>query len=188
MKRQKLENNKVYLTFGRHGRYGNDTAIERLSMLEAYLSGKELKKICPPCDIVFHSPIARAVQTAEFRALGLDCEHLTETQKLSEDCPAFEIKKFLNFLLVGCDNERHLHFVTHLPVIEKLGLGELGCGEIFVCEADSWQEMLCENFTIKLMSCPDIEECLNLLHKAGISAAEFHTLTAQKILSALTTL
>lgn len=183
-----MANNKVYLSFGRHGRYGRDTAIERLSMLEAYLSGKDLAMNYPACNTLFYSPIARAVQTAEFRALGLKCQHCLEAPKLSEDTPTFEIRKFINLLLAQCTDEYHLHFITHLPVIEKLGLGELGCGEIIVCEASDWQEMLAENFTTKIISVPDINNCVELINNLHISAAEFNTLPAQEILRILTTL
>ena len=157
-------------------------------MLEAYLSGKDLAINYPTCDTLFYSPIARAVQTAEFRALGLKCQHCLEASKLSEDTPTFEIRKFINLLLAQCTDERHLHFITHLPVIEKLGLDELGCGEIIVCEADNWQNMLCENFTTEILTLPDINESVELLDKLGISAAEFNTLPAANILNLLTTL
>ncbi len=169
------------MSFGRHGRYGRDTAIERLSMLEAYLSGKYLSANYPPCDTIYFSPIARAVQTAEFRALGMDCEHLIEAQKLAEDTPTFEVRKFINTILSFCEDERHLHFVTHLPVIEKLGLSELGCGEIVILKADNWQEMLCENFTSGIVSVPDIDECAELLQKSGYTAQEFNKAPADEI-------
>ena len=177
----KLENNNVYLSFGRHGRYGSDTAIDRLSMLEAYLSGKEMAELYPACDTVYHSPIARAVQTAEFRALGMNCSHLIETPKLSEDSPAFDIKKFINNLLSQSKNERHYHFITHLPVVEKLGLGALGCGEIGVCKADSWQEMLAENFSLEIIENPEFEQCANLLQKMSLSAEDFNSATPEDI-------
>lgn len=176
-----MKNNKVYLSFGRHGRYGRDTAIDRLSMLEAYLSGKVLKENYPSCDTLYYSPIARAAQTAEFRALGLECYHTIEAPKLSEDTPTFEIRKFLNNILTQCLNEHHLHFVTHLPVIEKLGLGELGCGEIIVLEAHDWQEMLSENFSLKVFPVPDMDEVLMLLQKIGLTAEKYNNMPAQDI-------
>lgn len=176
-----MENNKVYLSFGRHGRYGRDTAIERLSMLEAYLCGRYLSANYPFCDTIYYSPIARAVQTAQFRALGMNCEHLIEAQKLAEDTPTFEVHKFINTILSFCEDERHLHFVTHLPVIEKLGLGELGCGETIMLEADNWQEMLCENFTPEIVPNTDIDECAELLQKLGYTAQEFNKAPADEI-------
>lgn len=178
-------NNKVYLSFGRHGRYGRDTAIERLSMLEAYLSGKYLLNNYPTCDTLYHSPIARALQTAEFRALGMNCEHLIEAQKLSEDTPTFEIRKFINTLLAQSSNEHHYHFVTHLPVIEKLGLGELGCGEMIVLSAQNWQEMLSENFEQKHLALPNIDASVALLQKIGYTAQEFNIAPAEEIYNCL---
>lgn len=180
-----MENNKVYLSFGRHGRYGRDTAIERLSMLEAYLSGRVLQEKYPLCDTVFYSPIARAAQTAWFRSLGMNCEHLIEAQKLSEDTSSFEVRKFINMLLINCKNERHLHFVTHLPVIEKLGLGELGCGEVIILTAENWQKMLSESFETILMKNPDIDECTSILQKIGYSAQEFNQTLPEDIFNKL---
>lgn len=180
-----MKNNKVYLSFARHGRYGRDTAIDRLSMLEAYLSGLHLKEKYPLCDTLYYSPIARAAQTAEFMALGMRCSHTIEALRLSEDTPTFEIRKFINKLLEFCNSEQHLIFVTHLPIIEKLGLGELGCGEIIVLEADNWQEMLSENFSLKTLPLPDIEESAKLLQRIGIRATEFNDLPAEDIFGLL---
>ena len=176
-----MENNQVYLSFGRHGRYGSDTAIERLSTLEVYLSGKYLATNYPFCDTLYHSPIARAVQTAEFQALGMSTKHLIEAQKISENTPTFEIKKFINAIIAQSSNERQYHFVTHLPVIEKLGLGELGCGETIVLSADNWEEMLSENFEQKRIALPDINEIVALLQKIGYTAQEFNTASAEEI-------
>ncbi len=180
-----MENNKVYLSFGRHGRYGRDTAVDRLSMLEAYLSGRFLIREYPPCDTLFYSPIARATQTATFRALGLGCTHNLEAQKLSEDTPTFEVRKFINTLLINCHKEKHLHFVTHLPIIEKLGLGELSCGEVCILEAKNWPEMLSENFELKILPVPDIEESAACLQKIGYLAQEFNLAPPEDIFNRL---
>ena len=150
-------------------------------MLESYLSGKYLATNYPACDTLYHSPIARAVQTAEFRALGMNCGHLIEAQKLSEDTPTFEIKKFINNILAQSTKERHYHIVTHLPVIEKLGLGELGCGETVVLSAQNWQEMLIENFERTILPYPDINDCVNLLQNIGYTAQELNIAPAEEI-------
>ena len=110
---------KVYLSFGRHQRYGyGDTAILREDMPRAYLTGKMLQQTLPPCAAVYHSPLPRAVETAQFTALGLNCSHLLEIPALAEDTPKFEVQKFLNGLLQNTDNSMaYYHFVTHLPVV-----------------------------------------------------------------------
>lgn len=173
------------MSFGRHGRYGRDTPIDRLSMLEAYLSGRRMFEKYPPFDTIFYSPIARAVQTAEFRALGSKCEHLIESEKISEDTPTFEIRKFINLIISQSSDERHYHFVTHLPVIEKLGLGEIGCGDICLCEADNWQEMLADNFKLTTLKFDLIDDCVELLNKMNLSAQQFDEETAEDIYTAL---
>ena len=122
-----MKKSKVYLSFGRHGRYGGDTPIDRLSMVEAFLSGIWLDRNFPKIEAIYHSPIERAVQTARFRALGLKNNHLISTTSLTENASTFTIRKFINNItaLAG-RNVFHCHFVTHFPVIEKLGLPDLG--------------------------------------------------------------
>ena len=133
-----MTENKFYLSMGRHGRYGSDTPIEREDMLCAYLSGCMLKVGLPKCETVYHSPLARAVTTARFEALGLGCSHILEVELLNYDASAVTIRKFINNLLQNTDeNVNYYHFVTHLPVAEKLGLPFLSTGEICLLAADS---------------------------------------------------
>lgn len=173
---------RVYLSFGRHGRYGTDTAIDRVAMLESYIIGCRLREELPPCDAVYHSPIARAVLTAQFRTLGLDCSTLREIYQLSDETPTFEIRKFINNLLLKTDEPtRHYHLITHLPVIEKLGLPELGCGEVCVCAANSWDDMLAENYSRRVINTATLAETTDLLAQLRISETEFATLTAEQI-------
>ncbi|MBP5353065.1 MAG: histidine phosphatase family protein [Alphaproteobacteria bacterium] len=171
-----MPQNKVYISFGRHERYGSDTPIEREDMLAAYLTGTELKNILPPCATVYHSPLARAVATAKFEALGLGCTHLLESEFLEESAPSFEIKRFLNQVLVNAfADEFYYHFVTHLPVVEKLGLPFLGAGEVCLLTADDWSAMLAENFTVQV------------LKKPPLNAEIWHQVTAEDSLERLST-
>ena len=150
-----MPKNKVYLTFGRHERYGDDTAIAREDMLAAYHTGTLLATVLPPCATVYHSPLARAAETAKFEALGLCCNHLIETEFLEESAPKFTIQKFINGLLQNTDNAvQYYHFVTHLPVVEKLGLPFLAAGDVCLLTADNWAEMLAENFETQLLQKP----------------------------------
>lgn len=152
-----MAENKFYLSFGRHERYGIDTAIQREDMLCAYLSGVQLKEWLPQCTTVYHSPLARAVVTARFEALGMGCSHILETDALEESAPTFTIHKFINNLLENTDEDvSYYHFVTHLPVVEKLGLPFLGAGEICLLSADNKEEMLKENFTLQVIKKPEI--------------------------------
>lgn len=152
-----MKENRFYLSIGRHERYGTDTPIEREGMLCAYLSGCVLKSVLPKCETVYHSPLARAVTTARFEALGLDCSHILEIEALNEDSPAFTIRKFINNLLQNTGDEvNYYHFVTHLPVVEKLGLPFLSAGEICLLVADTKEEMLKENFELHIIKRPAI--------------------------------
>ena len=127
----------VYLSIGRHEHYGYDTAIERADMLVAYLSGKYLQEFLPPCETVYHSSLARATETARFQALGMQCHHILKISALDEDTPKFTIQKFINTLLQNTSVDvRYYHLVTHLPVVEKLGLPFLSAGEICLLTAE----------------------------------------------------
>ena len=111
-----MPQNKFYLSFGRHERYGSDTAIEREDMIVAFLTGRALKSWLPKCSTVYHSPLERAAETARFEALGMNCDHLLETEFLIEDAPKFTIQKFVNTIIANTDSSVHYyHFVTHLP-------------------------------------------------------------------------
>ncbi|MBQ8671290.1 MAG: histidine phosphatase family protein [Alphaproteobacteria bacterium] len=171
---------EVYLSIGRHERYGYDTAIERIGMLEAYLSGKYLKKFLPKCETIYHSPLARAAETARFQALGMECSHILQIDALDEDTPKFTVQKFLNGLLQNTtDTVRYYHCVTHLPVIEKLGLPFLAAGEICLLTAQNWQEMLSENYSLQVIKVPVIP--VELWQKLKLIPESLERLTAKEI-------
>ena len=153
-----MQTTEFYLSFGRHGRYGSgDTAIEREDMVAAYLTGKQLRSWLPKCAAVYHSPLARAVETARFEALGMGCDHLLEVPQLEEAATKFEINRFLNQLLANTDKSvNYYHFVTHLPVVEKLGLPFLGAGEVCLLTAADKEAMMAENFKAQIINKPSL--------------------------------
>lgn len=180
-----MAESKFYLSIGRHGRYGTDTPIEREDMLCAYLSGKMLKNYLPKCETVYHSPLARAVTTSRFTALGLECKHVLEVNELEESTPTFTIRRFINNLLQNTeDGVNYYHFVTHLPVVEKLGLPFLSTGEICLMTAASREEMLKENFTVQLIKKPEIP--LDLWHELGLTYQDIACLSEDEIYQKLT--
>ena len=175
-----MPENKFYLSIGRHGRYGSDTPIEREDMLCAYWSGFMLKAVLPECETVYHSPLARAVTTARFQALGMGCSHILEVDELDEDTPTFTIRRFINNLLQNTDeNVRWYHLVTHLPVAEKLGLPFLGAGDICLLIADSKEEMLKENFEIQMIKKQEIP--LEIWQKTGLTATDLKLMSEDEI-------
>lgn len=179
--------NKVYITIGRHEHYGFDTAIEREDMLVAYQTGKMLANILPSCETVYHSPLARAVETARFEALGLGCLHIIETEFLDEDAPKYIVQKFLNSLLQNTsDDVSYYHFVTHLPVVEKLGLPFLGAGDVCLLTADNWKEMLAENFSVQVINAPKVLP--EIWHKLKVERTVFGKLSADEIYQKVRTL
>lgn len=173
---------KVYLSFGRHGRYGSDTAIERMSMLDAFYSGRQLAETLPPCVTIFYSPVPRAVQTMQFRRLGLGCCRAVVRPELEESAPTFTIRRWRDSIVQNAEaGERHFHFVTHLPVLEKLGLPDLDAGSICICEADNWQEMLAENYEVRLWPKTSPEELQKLLQKMKITPETLERLNPDDI-------
>lgn len=181
-----MKTNKVYLSFGRHGRYGSDTPIDRLSMVEAFLSGIWLDRNFPQIEAIYHSPIERVVETVRFRALGLKNNHLIATTSLTENASTFTIRKFINNIIALADkNVFHYHFVTHFPVVEKLGLPDLGMGQMCVCEADSWEEMLCDNFQIHKLPDIEISAISNVLKQVNMSAEEFNLISKDDLYNKL---
>ena len=181
-----MDDNKVYLSFGRHGRYGAHTAIEHTSMLEAYLSGRNLSAKLPECQTVFYSPIPRAVQTAKFRGLGLGCRRFSAQEALKEETATFTIRQLVNSVIQSAEpEERHFHFVTHQPVIEKLGLPELDTCGICICAADSWTDMLSENYEVSRWPAPTIDEMHSLLQAVRIEPEDLEKFSPDGVYSAL---
>ena len=180
-----MPQNKVYITIGRHARYGlGDTPILREDMLSAFQTGMNLRQILPPCACVYHSPLERAVITAKFQALGLKCDHILEVADLNENMPKYEVQKFSNRLLEFTDDKtQYYHFVTHLPVIEKLGLPFLAAGEICLLTADNWQAMLSENFALQIIKTPQITA--EMWQKIGQTPPTFDKLSTSKIYALL---
>ncbi len=180
------KDDKVYLSFGRHGRYGMDTAIDHTSMVEAFCNGWQMAEILPACRTVFCSPLPRAELTAKFRGLGLGCPHVICRPELDEETPKFTIRQFVDNVIKSAEkNERHFHFVTHLPVIEKLGLPDLStCG---VCwrVADNWDEMLAENYEIQMLPEEPKEEIFKILQKIRIMPEDLWQFSPNAIYSAL---
>lgn len=152
-----MKQNKFYLSLGRHERYGSDTPIEREDMIAAYLTGREIQACLPKCAVVYHSPLERAAETARFEALGLKCNHLLCVEALEESANKFTIVKFISELLRYTEeNVQYYHFVTHLPVVERLGLPFLGAGEVCLLTAENKQEMQAENFSLQVIKKPQI--------------------------------
>ncbi|MBR1600727.1 MAG: histidine phosphatase family protein [Alphaproteobacteria bacterium] len=179
-----MAENKFYLSIGRHQRYGTDTAIQREDMICAYLSGMQLKKCLPKCETVYHSPLARAAVTAHFEALGMECSHILEIEALEESAPAFAIRKFINNLLESAeDNVKYYHFVTHLPVVEKLGLPFLGTGEICLLSAENKEEMLKDNFSLQVIKKPEIPT--ELWQNLNLTPQNLNAMTADEIYQSL---
>lgn len=177
---------KFYLSFGRHERYGNDTAIERQDMIAAFLTGRQLKEWLPECATIYHSPLARAAETARFEALGMQNGHLLCVEALEESATKFMVGKFINELLQYTDDAvSYYHFVTHLPVVEKLGLPFLGAGEVCLLTADNKDEMLAENFTLQVIAKPEI--CAEIWQKIDLTPTGLNKLSADEIYRKLQT-
>lgn len=179
-----MPQNKFYLSFGRHERYGSDTAIEREDMIAAFLTGRQLKLWLPECAAVYHSPLERAAETARFEALGMQTEHILCTQALEESASKFAIQSFLNKLLEYTEDEvAYYHFVTHLPVVEKLGLPFLGAGEVCLLTAENKNELLAENFSTQIIKKPKIS--VDIWQKLNLTSDSLERLSVDEIYKCL---
>lgn len=175
-----MAENRVFLSFGRHERYGHDTAILREDMLVAYATGCQLRQILPPCVTVYHSPLARAVETARFEALGLKCDNLIETEALEEGATKFTTQRFLNQLLQNTDDSvQYYHFVTHMPVVDRLGLAMLDAGDVCLLSAADWQQMMAENFETQVIKAPRM--LLELWQSIGYTPDSLESLSPDEI-------
>lgn len=175
-----MSQNNFYLSFGRHERYGSDTAIEREDMIAAYLTGKELKLWLPECAAVYHSPLERAAETARFEALGMDNSHILCVEALEESASKFTVQSFINKLLEYTeDGVFYYHFVTHLPVVEKLGLPFLGAGEVCLLTAADKDEMLAENFKVQIIKKPEIS--IDIWQRLELTSDSLSRLNADEI-------
>ena len=181
------QNKRFYLSFGRHGAPAADTGIRREDMLKAFLIGTDLRHWLSPCCRVYHSPLARAATTAKFQALGLGCRNVTVAPDLDECASKFAVQQFVDRVItdkpVGAS---YFHFVTHLPIIEKLGLPALSTGEVCLLSADSVDDMRAYNYNTQIIAVPHEEQ--QLWHLSNLHAEELSALSADEIYRLLQTL
>lgn len=177
---QSNQTDKVFMSWARHERYGTDTAIKREAMVRAFQMGKQLRKMMPECETIYCSPIDRAKQTAEFQALGMRCTHLLENAFLAEDTPTFSVRKFISQVILNTAADvQYYHFVTHLPVLEKLGLPIWAAGSVCLLSAASWTDMLAENFEVQTFEALSLDA--DFYRNFAQNAEEFEKMTAEQI-------
>lgn len=117
---------KVFLTVGRHGRYsyGARLPLSESSILEGVYRGQELTAAYGSFDAVYSSDIPRAKATANLRAVGGDYarDKIVYSPELTEDSSLGSVSLFLDILAAeaSLNGFRHVHLVTHAPVIEKI--------------------------------------------------------------------
>lgn len=179
--------NSFYLSFGRHERPGRNTAIEKEDMLTAFAMGNQLREWLPPCETVYYSPLPRTEETALFQALGLNCRNIVSNENLHESAPKFNIKRFVDQVVLNAqENVFYYHFVTHLPVIEKLGLPELGTGDVCLLSAISKDDMLAENFRVQIIRKNAMD--FTFRQRMGLSSQDLTRLSPSEIYQRLKTI
>lgn len=147
-----MNQQKVYLSVGRHGISDMVYGIMNISMLDAYFSAKKLK-VFGKC-LILCSPLERAVVTAKIRREVLNCEliileELSQNNfcylKPSEELLRTEELKEKIFQTIREGEYEHIHIITHMPVMDVLHLPVCDECEYVVIEAASWgimQELL----------------------------------------------
>ena len=149
----------VFLSVGRHENYDNQEkdilSITKQACVRALFSGLWLKNNISSVDCIYYSPLKRAKETAFIRALGMNLPICVEENALREDALLFEIHNFMESMMLESSekNLRHVHCVTHQPVISKLNIPYfLAPGEICVFQSNSWEDMFagkCQDYLYK---------------------------------------
>jgi phosphohistidine phosphatase SixA len=92
--------------------------------LEGVYRGQELTAAYGSFDAVYSSDIPRAKATANLRAVGGDYarDKIVYSPELTEDSSLGSVSLFLDILAAeaSLNGFRHVHLVTHAPVIEKI--------------------------------------------------------------------
>lgn len=155
---------KVFLTIGRHGyyNYGSRFPLLESSILDSLYRGKKLAQKYEKPDIVYSSKIARAAATANLRAIGAEYprDSIVFENALHEDACKNQIVFFLEALCAEAQlyEYRHIHIVTHAPVIEKIlamltnEMCFVSPGNCVVLEANNWDEMYQRKAVLKALA------------------------------------
>lgn len=116
----------VYLSIGRHGRYDYGGKLPLLydSLMEGVYRGRQLVMDYGAVDVFYSSEIDRADATAKMRAIGAGypIQKIIFCQELIENATSGQVALLLDTILAEAEvrHYRHIHLVTHAPVIEKI--------------------------------------------------------------------
>lgn len=155
---------KVFLTIGRHGyyNYGSRFPLLESSIIDSLYRGKNLAKDFGKPDALYSSKIARAAATANLRAIGAEYsrDKIVFENALHEDAQRNQIEFFLEVLRAEAQlyEYRHIHIVTHAPVIEKIlavlthEMCFVSPGNCVVLEANNWDEIYQRKAVLKALA------------------------------------
>lgn len=141
------------LSIGRHEEhsFGSLLPLTEMGIVRAWMSGSVIQKQLGCPQMIMASPLARAAATALLRKASLGGSvSLLECEQLHENSSRYDVSRFENLLYetVVKNNLTHIHLVTHAPVASLLNGGQpcrLGCGDILVLKAGSWEDILAGN-------------------------------------------
>lgn len=138
----------VFFSYSRHEpyeRYSAGYPITSAGIADAWISGPVLEDFSCPIDVIYTSPLARAKATAAVRGKSVDCPEIIVTNALQEDAASDEVLDFKENIISKAEDRqyRHIHFVTHQPVVATLGGAfSTSPGTIYVEKAEHWSAMM----------------------------------------------
>lgn len=138
----------VILSIGRHESYCGcrNLPLNNEGLVRAWLSGEIILHLLSKPEMIYSSPLARAVATAELRTAAMGDIAVFVDDLLQENASFMEAQTFLCHLFekIAHTDVKHVHLVTHAPTATNLNHGDfapLDTGDIMVWTADDWQEM-----------------------------------------------
>ncbi len=137
-----------FISVGRHEaceRYNAKYPITPSGIADAWLSGPILEKQSAPVDVIYTSPLPRAKATAVTRGMSIGCNNIIVKNALHEDSAPPEVWNFVREIVsqAGEQGYKHLHLVTHQPVVSILGGAfSSSTGSICLHKGESWKNIM----------------------------------------------
>lgn len=157
----------VFFSYSRHEpyeRYGARYPITSAGIADAWISGAVLDDFSCPIDVIYTSPLARAKATAAVRGKSVGSPEIIVANALQEDAASDEVFDFKENVISEAEKQkyRHIHLVTHQPVVATLGGAfNTSPGTIYVEKAEHWSAVMQTN--TEILKIPPVEERLYAL-------------------------
>ncbi len=132
------------LTVYRHGAYDKNLNLKAESAYDLYTQAKKLREEAGNAEVIFSSPIKRAVHTATVLKLAMKNATLVFKPSLADNNPGgmfFFKEYFPEELARFYADTQHVILVSHEPNIAVLANMELYMGTAVIFEAECWDDI-----------------------------------------------